>query len=49
MSCNHRFTVINDVRVCQQCGLTVTPDNRIIFDRKFPTYKPKKRKKRGKK
>ena len=46
--CNHEFKQINDVRVCQRCGLTVTMDGKIIFDRKIANYKSKK-KKRGKK
>lgn len=45
--CTHGNTVkINDVRVCLKCGLTLTPDNKVIFDRKLPNYKNKKRKRR---
>lgn len=45
--CNHEFVTVNDVRVCQRCGMTVTYDNKVLFDRKIANYKPKK-KKRGK-
>lgn len=42
--CNHsNVKRINDIRVCLDCGLTVTNDNKIIFDRKIVNYKPKKR------
>ena len=45
--CNHGNTVkINDVRVCLKCGLTITNDGKVIFDRKLPNYKSKKRNKK---
>ena len=44
--CNHEWQTVNDVKVCMRCGLTRTYDGKIFFDRKFPTYRPKKRKKR---
>lgn len=45
--CNHSNTVrINDVRVCLRCGMTLTLDGKVIFDRKIANYKSKKRKKR---
>ncbi len=41
--CNHVWRKVNDVLVCTRCGLTRTPDGKILFDRKLPNYKPKKR------
>ena len=50
MACSHSHTKkVNDLRVCLNCGLTLTNDGKIIFDRKLVNYKPKKRKKGGKK
>lgn len=50
MACAHTNTrQINDVKVCLNCGITITHDNKILFDRKIVNYKPKKRKKGGKK
>ena len=40
---------INDLTVCLQCGITLTPDGKVIFDRKLVNYKPKKKKKAVKK
>ena len=36
--CNHIWKVVNDVRVCLRCGLTVSRfDGSIVgFDRKLP-------------
>lgn len=35
--CNHIWKTVNDVRVCQRCGLTVRKtDGKIMFDRKLP-------------
>lgn len=42
--CNHVWRSINDIKVCKNCGLTVTFDGKIIFDRKIVNYKSKKRK-----
>lgn len=42
--CNHIWERINDVFVCQKCGLTRTYDGKILFDRKLPNMKLKKRK-----
>lgn len=43
--CNHSNTMkVNDIKVCLDCGFTLTWDNKIIFDRKIVGYKPKKRK-----
>lgn len=38
--CNHIWKVVNDVRVCLRCGLTVRRSNNAIvgFDRKLPNY-----------
>lgn len=45
--CNHVNRVkINDVCVCLKCGLTVTTDGKVMFDKKLVNYKSKKR--RGK-
>ena len=42
--CKHTNTVkINDVKVCLRCGYTITCDNKVIFDRKLPNYKTKKK------
>ena len=35
---------VNDVYVCMRCGLTKTYDGRVLFDRKLPNCKLKKRK-----
>lgn len=43
--CSHQWQKVNDVLVCIRCGLTRTTDGKIIFDRKLPNYKPKKRRK----
>lgn len=37
MSCKHDFKEINDVRFCVKCGIHVTFDNKIIFDKKLPS------------
>lgn len=43
--CTHGNTKkINDVRVCLNCGMTITHDNKVIFDRKIVNYKSKRRK-----
>lgn len=43
--CPHSNTKkINDVRVCLKCGMTLTNDGRVLFDRKLPNCKLKKRK-----
>ena len=53
MACGHTNTrKINDLKVCLDCGLTVTQDGRIFFDREIVNYRPKRRKggkKNGKK
>lgn len=47
--CSHSNTVkINDVKVCLSCGLTLTHDNKIMFDKKIVNYKFNKRKKEKK-
>lgn len=45
--CKHEFIQINNAKVCKRCGMTVI-GGKVMFDRKFPNYK-EKRKKRGKK
>ena len=42
--CKHEFIKINDVVICKKCGITKTPDGKIIFDRKVINYIPKRRK-----
>lgn len=42
--CNHEMQKINDVKVCMKCGMTITPDGKILFDRKIASYKSKKKK-----
>lgn len=45
--CSHSNTVkMNDVRVCLDCGLTVTHDGHVLFDRKIVNYKRKRKKRR---
>lgn len=35
--CRHIWKTINDVRICQRCGMTVRlTDGRVIFDRRLP-------------
>lgn len=49
MACSHsNLRVINDVRVCLKCGLTLTKDGKVIFDRPLVDYVNEK-KGRGKK
>lgn len=43
--CKHQFIKINDVSVCKFCGLTLSFDGKVMFDRKLPNYKKKRRKK----
>lgn len=41
--CGHIWKKVNDVRVCQRCGLTVRLyDGNIIFDRKLPSMASRK-------
>lgn len=43
--CKHEHTRrMNDVKVCLRCGLTLTRDGKIMFDRKIANYKPKRKK-----
>lgn len=44
--CGHIWKKVNDVYICVRCGLTKTYDGRILFDRKLPNYKSKKKKRR---
>ena len=35
--CNHIWKIVNDVRVCLRCGLTINRfDGSVLFDRKLP-------------
>lgn len=49
--CNHANTKkVGDLRVCLNCGLTITPDGKVFFDRELPNYSKKRKvKKHGKK
>ena len=47
--CSHTWKKVNDLIVCTQCGLIRTYDGKIMFDRRLANYKPKKKKKGGKK
>lgn len=42
--CNHQWKKINDIKVCTRCGLTITYDGKIMFDRKLPNYRKGARK-----
>ncbi len=39
--CKHEMIKVNNVSVCLKCGLTRTPDGRILFDKKIVNYKRK--------
>ena len=41
--CSHNWIKYNDITACTKCGLTRTDDGKVIFDKKLPNYKPKKR------
>ena len=42
--CNHIWKTVNDVRVCQRCGLTVRRfDGKVMFDKKLPDTLNRKR------
>ena len=41
--CKHVWIKINDICVCKKCGVTRIEDSKIIFDRRLPSYKPKRR------
>ena len=35
--CRHTWKTINDVRVCQRCGMTVRLlDGKVMFERRLP-------------
>ena len=47
--CSHTNTrKVNDIRVCLDCGMTILPNGKIIFDRQITNYNPKKSKKHKK-
>ena len=47
MGCSHTNTMrMNDVKVCLNCGMMITFDGKILFDRQI--NKPNKKKKRRK-
>lgn len=47
--CSHEWLKVNDVWVCLRCGITRLPEGDVMFDRRLPNYKPKKKKARKKK
>ena len=48
--CSHGNTVTqNDVKVCLDCGLTLLPNGKIMFDKEITGYRPKKKKQKKKK
>lgn len=47
MACSHTNTKkINAFRVCMDCGLTLSPDGKVLFDKRIVNYNAKKKKKR---
>lgn len=46
--CKHQWVKVNDVYVCKKCGMTRTPDGKIMFDRDATNICKKRRKKNGK-
>ncbi len=41
--CSHTNSkIINDVKVCLNCGLTIMPNGKIMFDKNVVNYKSKK-------
>lgn len=47
--CKHNWVKVNDICVCSRCGMTRLESGKILlFDRRLPNYKPKKRKVRRK-
>lgn len=47
--CSHSNTKkVNDVRVCLKCGMTVTHDGKILFDKRIVNYANQRRKKQQK-
>ena len=49
MACGHIWKQINDVGVCQKCGLTISKKGEIMFDRSFISQKKRRSKKCAKK
>lgn len=47
--CSHQFIRINDVSVCKICGLTLSFDGKVMFDRALINVGKTKKKKRRKK
>ncbi len=46
--CSHiNSKTINDVKVCFDCGLTIMPDGKIMFDKNIIKYKNKNKNKKG--
>lgn len=41
--CSHKWIECNDVTACVKCGLTRIRDGKVIFDKRLPNYKLKKR------
>ena len=45
--CSHKWSKHNDVSVCVKCGLTVTYDGKMFFDKKITTRRKIKNGKSG--
>lgn len=39
--CGHEWIKINDLSICKRCGITITEDKKILFDRKLSNCTPK--------
>lgn len=48
MACNHFWKQINDVGVCQKCGLTISKKGEVMFDRNYINGRKRRKKKCGK-
>ncbi len=39
MACGHIWKQVNDVGVCQKCGLTISKKGEVMFDRNYVNHK----------
>lgn len=46
--CRHQFIKINDVSVCKLCGLTLSYDGKVMFDRNLPNIGNRKKRRKNK-
>lgn len=44
--CSHSWYKVNDVTICAKCGVTLTFDGKLLFDRKIVNYKSKRKAKK---